>query len=149
MWVLTVLVSWVVILLKQCFSILTCLQATQNSPSSAVGLYVMNSSLLTNTLDFVTFCDLSEQARHSPVPADHLPKTPVLQLQQLLYLGCFSCIIPGGVLCYRTINGRRSSCTVTRHFCVDTPDTEGLRLIFSRLKFRLPNDRVFWHRNNH
>lgn len=70
---------------------------------------LMNSSLLTNTLDFVTFCDLSEQTRDRPVSISHLLKIPVLKLQQLLYLDCFSYIIPSicGVSCYLTTHGRR------------------------------------------
>lgn len=90
--------------LKQCFSILTCLQATQKCPSRAVGLCMTNSSLLTNTLDFVTFYDLSEQIRASPVSIYHLLKTPVLKLQQLLYLDCFSYISPGDLWCFMLFN---------------------------------------------
>ena len=56
--------------------------------------------LLTNTLDIVTFYDLSEQTRDSPVSIYHLLKTPVLKLQQLLYLDRFSYIIPGDLWCF-------------------------------------------------
>lgn len=38
---------------------------------------------------------------------------------------------------------------VTRHFYVDSPDTEGLKLIFFCLKFKVPNDGASWHSNNH
>lgn len=64
----------------------------------------MNSSLLTDTLDFVTFYDLSEQTRDSPVSIYHLLKTPVLKLQQVLYLDCFICIIPGDLWCFMLFN---------------------------------------------
>lgn len=65
---------------------------------------MMNSSLLTNTLDFVTFYDLSEQIRDSPVSIYHLLKTPVLKLQQLLYLDCFSYISPGDLWWFMLFN---------------------------------------------
>lgn len=38
---------------------------------------------------------------------------------------------------------------VTMYFYVDTPDAEELGLIFFCLKFKLPNGRASWHRNNH
>lgn len=38
---------------------------------------------------------------------------------------------------------------VTRHFYVDSPDTEALKLIFFCLKFKVPNGSASWHSNNH
>jgi len=90
--------------LKHCFSVPACSQATQKRPSRALGLCTMNSSLLTSTLDFVMFYDLLEQSRESPVSACHVLKTPVLKLQQLLYLDCFSYIIPGDLSCFMLFN---------------------------------------------
>lgn len=53
-----------------------------------------------------------------------------------------------GVLLYLTTCVRRSSYAVARHLHVETPDTEGLGLIFFCLTFKLPNGRASWHRNN-